>query len=191
MFRLGAEIKPKTVTGSTLYRQIRTPVCRPGDPGFTTFLDFSAKPFQMPALFRSGVVGHFSFSDQDIALFTASHNGGNFHIDGVRKILRQTGLDETFLKCGFHPPYDQKALEKFYAVHSDPSPIYNNCSGEHAGMPAAYVLHNDDLATYSEPDDPHQRLIKQIVSGFSEISAVKIETAAFRLFIYRCARGQK
>jgi len=144
-------------------------VAKVGNPHFSTYFRSSAKPYQTLALFRSGVIDHFDFSEKEIALISSSHNGEDFHVGGVRKILKQTGTKEIDLKCGYHPPYFQSAAEKLYQQKQEKNPIYNNCSGKHAGMLAACVYHNYDLLTYLKPDHPHQKLIRNIVSEFSEI----------------------
>jgi L-asparaginase II len=148
-----------------------------GNPDFLTYFRSSAKPYQTLTLFRTGVIDHFKFSDLEISLITASHNGEDFHIKAVRNILHKIGLDESYLRCGFHPPYFPAASEEFYASKSEPNPIYNNCSGKHAGMLAACVYHNYDLVTYLQPNHPHQRSIKQVVAEFSELAEEKIQVA--------------
>jgi len=148
-----------------------------GNPDFLTYFRSSAKPYQTLTLFRTGVIDHFNFSDLEISLITASHNGENFHVEAVRNILAKIGLDESYLKCGFHLPYFPKATEEFYTRKSESSPIYNNCSGKHAGMLAACIFHNYDLTTYLQPDNPHQKSIKKVVAEFSQLSEDKIQVA--------------
>ncbi len=46
-----------------------------GAPHNVTFLRSSAKPFQTVPLLVSGAADHFGFTDQEIALACASHNG--------------------------------------------------------------------------------------------------------------------
>lgn len=146
-----------------------------GDPDFPTFFRSSAKPFQTLALFRTGVMDHFGFSESEIALMTASHNGEEFHIRGVRRLLGRIGVSEGQLRCGFHPPYYPRAAQSFYARNTPPSPVYNNCSGKHAGMLAACVCHHYDLDTYMLPDHPHQRVIKDVIAEFSQVPVSQIE----------------
>jgi len=173
-----------------------------GDPDLATYFRSSAKPFQTLALFRSGTIRFYEFGERDIALFTASHNGEEVHIQGVRSILERIGASEADLRCGFHPPLyppaQQKfycehripspiynfhpplyppAQQKFYCEHRIPSPIYNNCSGKHAGMLAACIQHEYDLSTYLEPDHPHQQHIRDIIAEFSGVPAPKLQTA--------------
>ena len=147
-----------------------------GNPDLPTYFRSSAKPFQTLALFRTGVADHFDLSDRELAIITASHNGEDFHIGLVRQILRKIGANEADLRCGFHPPMYGPAAQKFFAENRMPSPIYNNCSGKHAGMLAACKAHNYDLKTYLEPDHPHQRAIRKVIAEFSGVPEGDIHT---------------
>lgn len=148
-----------------------------GNPDFATYFRSSAKPFQTLALFRSGVVNSFDFTEKEIVLVTASHNGEDFHVEGVRSLLGKIGLDESYLKCGFHLPYYPAAVKKFYREKHSPSPLFNNCSGKHAGMLAACVHNNFELATYLNPNHPHQQKILEIVAEFCELFSREIKIA--------------
>lgn len=99
----------------------------------------SNKPMQAVGMLRANL----DVKDELLALVSASHSGEDFHVDGVRRILAQAGLDETALQC---PP--------------DPTPIQMNCSGKHAGMLAACVAARWDTGTYLEPAHPLQNLIR-------------------------------
>jgi len=147
-----------------------------GNPDLPTYFRSSAKPFQTLALFRTGVADYFDFSDREIALITASHNGEDFHIALVRQILRKIGANEADLRCGFHPPMYAAAAQKFYAEHRMPSPVYNNCSGKHAGMLAACKALGYEISRYLEPDHPHQRAILRIIAEFSGVAEENIHT---------------
>ncbi len=148
-----------------------------GDPDFATYFRSSAKPFQTLTLFRSGVIDHFDFSEREVAVITASHSGEEFHVQLVRKILQRIGASEADLQCGFHPPLDPGAAQKFFAEHRMPSPIYNNCSGKHAGMLAACKMHGYELKTYTEPEHPHQVKIRETIAEFAGLSPEEIGIA--------------
>jgi L-asparaginase II len=170
-------------------------IAQVGNPDFTTYFRSSAKPFQTLALFRSQVIDYFDFSDKEIALITSSHNGQDFHIEGVRSILHRIGVNESDLLCGFHPPYFPAATETFYRKNRPPSPIYNNCSGKHAGMLAACQYHQYDKKTYLLPNHPHQLLIRNLLSELVEEPMDKQHIAidgcgvpAFYLSLYQMAK---
>ena len=62
-------------------------VASAGDPNLTTFLRSSAKPFQLLPLVESGAADRFGFSERELALMAASHNGEEFHVQAVAGIL--------------------------------------------------------------------------------------------------------
>jgi len=168
LVKRGNRVESRHCIHAAVFNKQNELIAKVGNPHFSTYFRSSAKPFQTLALFRSGVIDHFDFSEKEIALITSSHNGEDFHVEGVRKILERIRAKETNLKCGFHPPYFPIAAENFYQQKLEKSPIFNNCSGKHAGMLAACVYQNYDLTTYLRPDHPHQKLVRSIVAEFSE-----------------------
>lgn len=113
-----------------------------GDVSTPIFPRSSNKPMQAVGMLRANL----DVKDELLALVSASHSGEDFHVDGVRRILAQAGLDETALQC---PP--------------DPTPIQMNCSGKHAGMLATCVAARWDTRTYLEPAHPLQTLIRATI----------------------------
>ena len=59
-----------------------------GDPNLTTFLRSSAKPFQLLPLVESGAADRLGFSERELALMAASHNGEEFHVQAVGGMRR-------------------------------------------------------------------------------------------------------
>lgn len=106
------------------------------------YLRSSAKPFIAAAAVRGGAVDAFGFDERELALMCASHAAEPEHIEGVLSMLRKAGIPPAALRCG-----------------GEPSALYNNCSGKHAGI-LAFAKHlGAPLDTYLEPDNPVQREI--------------------------------
>ena len=123
-----------SISGRTLFETgtVDTPV----------FLRSAAKPFIAAASVRAGVIDAFEFDDRELALMCASHAAEPEHIETVLSILGKAGIAPTALQCG-----------------GTPSPLYNNCSGKHAGILALAKLIGAPLETYLEPDNPAQKEI--------------------------------
>src|SRR2546425_11744249 len=51
---------------------------------------------------------------------------------------------------------------------NEPLPIFNNCSGKHAGMLAAAKALEAPLETYLEPDHPVQRRIFGVIADYTQ-----------------------
>ncbi len=121
-----------------------------GDPGCVTYLRSSAKPIQVLPIIASGAVDRFGISDSELAVMAASHRGEDIHVEAVASILGKIGLTESALMCGTHAPScvwppERASAESSQAAHRIRSgipfsPIFNNCSGKHAGM-LMYAVH--------------------------------------------------
>jgi len=61
-----------------------------GSPQTVTFLRSSAKPFQALPLLTSGAADKFDFTDREVALACASHNGEPIHTELAASMLRKT-----------------------------------------------------------------------------------------------------
>ena len=68
-------------------------VAQLGTPYTVTFLRSSSKPHQAMPLVASGAADHFGFTEKEIALACASHNGEMIHTETVAGMLRKIGLD--------------------------------------------------------------------------------------------------
>lgn len=116
------------------------------------FLRSTAKPIQASLMEDFKTHEYFGFSGEEIAVFCASHSAQNYHIKLVRSVLKKTGLNESALLCGTHPPFAPRedALNM---------PVHNNCSGKHALMLAFCVQNGWNIANYCDFEHPLQKLI--------------------------------
>ncbi len=151
-------------------------LARVGNPDLWTYFRSSAKPFQALAVLESGAAQAFDFSEREIAVICSSHAGEDFHIQTVRGILEKIGLTEQDLQCGFHPPIDRTARETFFREGREPSPIYNNCSGKHAGMLSVCRHKGWPIENYMDLHHPLQQEILGIMARYSGLPAQEIHT---------------
>src|SRR5215211_3871514 len=77
-----------------------------GDPGLQTFFRSSAKPFQALPIVTSGAAEAYGFTDAELAVCAASHNGEPIHLEVVAGLLSRLGLGDSYLQCGVVPPID-------------------------------------------------------------------------------------
>lgn len=127
-----------------------------GDPCHVTYYRSSAKLIQALPIVASGAVDRFGITQLELAVICASHRGQDCHVEAVRSILAKIGLDESYLLCGVHRPVDGKQTRRLIREGREPTPIYNNCSGKHAGM-LAYALHvGYPLDNYVDAQHPVQ-----------------------------------
>jgi L-asparaginase II len=134
-------------------------VATAGDPSLVTSLRSSAKPLQALPLARA----YPDLGDVELAIAAASHYGTPRHIEAVRKLLAATGGDEAELDCGRQPGRPQE-------------PIYDNCSGKHAGMVAVCRANGWPVAGYRHPDHPLQQLLLGEVAAATGLEPAEIAT---------------
>jgi L-asparaginase II len=130
-----------------------------GDPGLAVSLRSAAKPLQALPLARA----YPELGQEELAIAAASHYGTPRHIEAVRKLLAATGGSEDELDCG-----SQEGRL--------PEPIYDNCSGKHAGMVATCRAHGWPIEGYRHPDHPLQQLLLAEVAAATELDPAEIGT---------------
>jgi len=146
-----------------------------GNPETVTFWRSSAKSFQAIPFLKNGAASAFGFSEREIALACGSHSGEAIHVETVAKMLGKIGLSETDLRCGTHPPFDEKRAEEMLRTGEQPTQLHNNCSGKHAAM-LAYAKHaGADLETYERAENPVQQAILDCVAEFSGVPRDRIK----------------
>jgi L-asparaginase II len=148
-----------------------------GVPETVTFLRSSAKPFQALPLLTSGAADHFGFTDEEVALACASHNGEPIHIKIAAAMLEKIGLTRDALKCGVHEPYSPTAAAHLKANGESPNVLHNNCSGKHAGMLAVAKHLGAPIETYDSPENPVQLAVGHAISQFSGVALEDLAVA--------------
>ena len=145
-----------------------------GVPETITYLRSSAKPFQMMPLVTSGAADRFGFTEDEIAVACASHNGEPIHTETVARMLAKIGLEPSALKCGVHEPFSAEVSRQLRAAGQSPTVLHNNCSGKHTGFLALALQLGAPIGTYDRPDHPVQKLVLQTIGQFSGIAAEQI-----------------
>lgn len=125
------------------------------------YLRSSAKPFQA---FISQECGA-ELEPLELAMACASHRGHPVHVELVRRMLEEAGLDETALGCPPDYPLSPEAAQRVIRAGAPaPRRIWHNCSGKHAGFLRACVARGWPTDSYLAPDHPLQRKIIDFVS---------------------------
>jgi L-asparaginase II len=130
-----------------------------GDVGSTMLPRSSNKPIQAAAMLRYGL----NLPPELVALAAASHSGECFHLDGVRRILADAGLDESALQTPPDLPLEEWVREEALRAGGQRTPIQMNCSGKHAAMLATCVTNGWSTVDYLDPKHPLQVAIADTV----------------------------
>lgn len=151
-----------------------------------TFLRSSAKPFQAMPLLVSGAAERFGFTDREVAMACASHNGERIHTELAASMLEKIGLGPEALKCGVHEPYSVEAARELRERGEAPNVLHNNCSGKHAGMLAVALHLGAPIETYIRPEHPVQLAIGKTIAQFADVPvedlAVGVDGCAVPVF---------
>ena len=182
--RLGSAPVVATVTRSGLVESVHhgivvatdadgVPVLERGDIRTPIYPRSATKPVQAVAMLRAGL----DLDGELLALASASHNGEEFHLKGVRAILAGAGLSEKDLQNTPDLPSHEPERERWIAAGQAPASVAQNCSGKHAAMLATCVAAGWDTQTYREPGHPLQQLIADTLAELSDepVSAVGID----------------
>lgn len=149
-------------------------VAHAGEPEMVTYLRSSGKPFQALPLLTSGAADRFGFDEAEVAIACGSHSGEDLHASTVARMLEKIGLDESFLKCGTHEPFDQATAERLRERGEKPTALRNNCSGKHTGMLALALQLGARPKEYDHADSPVQQAILRAVSKFAGLPAGEV-----------------
>lgn len=152
-------------------------VLKLGSSETVTFYRSACKPFQALPFITSGACDAFGYSEEEIALACASHSGEARHVRIAQLMLERAELMEAHLRCGPHPPFNEKESERMLREGEHPTQLHNNCSGKHAAMLAMAKHIEADLGTYEAIENPVQQAILEAISLFSEVPVKKIRIA--------------
>ncbi|MDO9197126.1 asparaginase [Rhodoferax sp.] len=139
-------------------------VAQAGDPHWLTFSRSTLKALQALPFMQADGPRQFDFSQRELALLCASHNGEDQHVAVAQGMLDKAGLTYKALRCGCHVP------GRFTLLDTAPPPDlifderHNNCSGKHAGFLAYCVQHGLNLEDYTDPVHPLQQAIRADVA---------------------------
>ena len=129
------------------------------------------KPIQALGMLRAGL----RLDGELLALAAASHSGEPFHLEAVRKILADAGLEESALQTPLDYPIDDQARDEYIRAGHARTSVAMNCSGKHAAMLATCVANGWDPTTYLDPEHPLQVAIR---TTFAELTGEEVQTIA-------------
>jgi L-asparaginase II len=151
-------------------------VASAGDPALVTFWRSAAKPFQAMPLLADGGAARFGLGDDELALACASHSSEPVHLEVARGFLEKIGCRESDLACGAHVPLDPAVAARVTREGIALTPVWSNCSGNHAGMLGLARAHNWPTAGYERAGHPVQERILDEVARWTEVPRDRMVT---------------
>lgn len=140
-----------------------------GDIHQVSFPRSALKYFQHIPFLLSGGFDSLGFTDKELAIMCASHNGEDIHLEVVQAVLNQISLKSDDLRCGAQQPTLKKDFVSLIKKNQEPTCMHNNCSGKHAGFLAHCVFHKQSIETYLSPNHPLHLDIKRVTAQFYEM----------------------
>lgn len=134
-----------------------------GNPEAMIYARSTLKPFQAVATLRAGA----QLDQEALALACASHVGSERHQELAARMLADTGLAESDLRCPTAWPRDSAAFKLRLREGLEQNHLAFNCSGKHAGFLSACVASGWDTESYLDPEHPLQRSVMAAVEEFS------------------------
>jgi len=130
----------------------------------------AVKAFQCLAVVESGAADRFGFTEEEVALCCASHNGEPEHVRVARAMLAKAGNGEDLYECGAHWPSHESSRMALIRHGENCGAVHNNCSGKHAGMLALARQLGADPEGYTKLEHPVQRLIAATMGRVCDVN---------------------
>lgn len=147
---------------------------RVGNSEHLVYFRSAAKPIQALPIFLTNIIEKYGLTEQEAALFAASHRGESYHIDALESMLAKLPLQEEDLFCPPSYPLNKKPKEEMIWNHTSKRRLYHNCSGKHMGFVTICREMGYPVEGYWKIDHPLQQQIVQILSILSEVPPSKI-----------------
>jgi L-asparaginase II len=143
-----------------------------------------------------GGVEHFGFTQRELSMSCASHNGSAMHVQTAEAMQKKVGIEESHLQCGTHMPDDVDEFKSMIVNNRKPTPNYNNCSGKHTAMLAHAKMRGLPLENYLGINHPIQQDILASFAGMCLFPVSEIELGVdgcsapnFAVPLYNAALG--
>ena len=152
-----------------------------GDVTSPFFPRSAMKPLQTLGMLRAG---WSPADDEQVAIACASHSGERAHLDVVRRVLSDAGLDETALDNTPSLPLAEQAAVDMIRAGEVPDRLHQNCSGKHAAMLATCVVNGWPTQSYLDPVHPLQLAIRTAIEDITreQVAAIAIDGCGAPLF---------
>ena len=138
-----------------------------GDRQRPTIPRSAIKSIQALPIVTTGAADALAVTQNELALACASHSGEPEHVKAVLGWLDRLGLSEADLECGPDVPMGTDAKKEFYASGREPSPIYNCCSGKHAGFLTVARHLGHGTVGYVERSAQVQQLVTEAIGSLT------------------------
>ncbi len=136
-----------------------------GEIDLPVFPRSAVKTWQAAAVVESGAADAAGFTEAELALACASHDGARRHVQTAEAMLNKVGAGVGDLECGAQPVRDPEEARRLARQGAEPTPLHNNCSGKHAAFLALARHLGAPLKGYTQPDHPVQIRVRETLGA--------------------------
>lgn len=105
-----------------------------GDTEQYVFLRSAAKPIQAIPVFMTNIIEKYQLTEQESALFMASHRGESYQVDALESMLSKLPVKEEELYCAPSYPLNKSPQQQVIREGKEKRKLYHNCAGKHMGF---------------------------------------------------------
>ncbi|MCU9613452.1 asparaginase [Caldibacillus lycopersici] len=145
-----------------------------GDMAHYTYYRSASKPIQALPVFLTDIIAKYGLTNEEAALFTASHRGESYHIAVLESMLAKLPVREHELYCPASYPLNNEPKEEMLRENKEKRRLYHNCAGKHIGFITVCREMGFPVEGYWEVDHPLQQQILNILSELSEVPKADI-----------------
>jgi len=147
-----------------------------GDPdGFVIFRS-SSKPIQALPLVALGLDAAYGLTDEETAIFAASHLGEPFHVAALERISQKAGISEDMFLMAPAAPGDRDSDVARIKAGLPERKFYHNCSGKHAALILTQRALGGVPEDYWKPGQPVQLEVGRTIKAVAEADEVRTAT---------------
>ncbi len=144
-----------------------------GEPDTMAYFRSSSKPIQVLPVIAAGLDLSYGITEEESAIFAASHLGEPFHIRALESIFQKAGLCEDQLVMDPAAPAAVSANEERLRAGLPKRKLYHNCSGKHAALMLRQRALGGEVSDYWRMDAPVQREVMRVMSVVSETREIE------------------
>ena len=148
-----------------------------GDTQWYCFFRSCSKPIQSLPLIQRGIDKKYGLTEEETAMFSASHYGDPYHIALLESILQKTGLrEEQLIMRAIYPDRESERM-RLLRENLPPRKLFHCCSGKHLGMLLLSREMGEDLENYWKVNSRVQQEILEVISKMTDIPVYRIKIA--------------
>lgn len=132
------------------------------------FFRSSSKPIQALPVLLLGLDKKYGLSDAECAIMAGSNAGEAYCTDVVLSLMEKTGVTEDDLVMKPRYPDNEAARNAAVAAGEPPRKAWHGCTPKHIGCILVQRALTGSGKGYEEPDSAAQRLIRYVVSMFTD-----------------------